>query len=134
MAKWINRTKYVLRFLCVVCLIVLSADNTEQLRALGMFEGQLLPFVISLYASITITTLATADVMLLVVFLQSHDEDVLQEAASGTDMDGRKAVMNVCHKYSFSEPSKADKVALQTAGVEMKPLVDVVAVSEQGVI
>ena len=40
----------------------------------------------------------------------------------------------VCHKYSFSEPSKADKVALQTAGVEMKPLVDVVAVSEQGMI
>ena len=71
-----------------------KVNSDLRLRALGMFEGQLLPFVISLYASITITTLATADVMLLVVFLQSHDEDLLQEAASGTDMDGRKAVMN----------------------------------------
>ena len=102
--------------------------------------------------------------MLLVVFLQSHDEELLQEAASGTDMDGRKAVMNgeksffsslacdeamvftvalfvclvrhtpVCHKYSFSEPSKAEKVALQAAGVELLtiPLVDVFAASEQG--
>ena len=63
-----------------------KVNSDLRLRALGMFEGQLLPFVISLYA--------TADVMLLVVFLQSHDEDLLQEAASGTDMDGRKAVMN----------------------------------------
>ena len=57
-------------------------------------NGNILPFAIQLYVSITVTTLATADAMLLLVFTQSHDEELLQEASSGADMDGRKTIMN----------------------------------------
>ena len=55
-------------------------------------NGNIFAFAVNLYVSITVTTLATADAMLLVVFLQSHDEELLQK--SGTDTDGRKTIMS----------------------------------------